>query len=1570
MEESNPAYIIYTSGSTGRPRGVPVSHSNLSPLLHWGYRHLGIGPKDRFIQNLSYYFDWSVWEIFMAVTTGAGLYMVPGELLLNPGACISFMNRHRITVLHITPTQYRYFLDAAGKHFSLDYLFLGAEKLTRRLLERSFQSVRKDCRVFNMYGPTECTIISTVLEVRRADVKTFENLSGVPIGVPVGNTGLQVLDRHLKLCPLNVTGELYITGDGVARGYLNNPELTAERFLSTSIYRTGDLVRWLETGTIEFIGRIDNQVKIRGYRIELGEIESHLAKNENIKEAVVTTWENDAGESCLCAYVVGDTDGLDTYLARVLPRYMVPTYFIPLKRIPMTPNGKTDLKALPIPTMTPGTKYTAPRDQWEKKLVDIWTHILPPVSVPIGIDDYFFGLGGHSLTAVVLASRIESTFRVTFPLGTVFQSPTIRESAQVLKQSLTPGGEDIPPVEKKEFHPLSSAQKRLFFLDRLENTRSAYTMTFAFKVTGTIDTDRLEKAFQYLVQRHGALRTSFHMVDNEPVQKIHDHVDFGIISGDEGGYPGQGRHIGLPVQLRVEVMEEDDDRYTLLIEMHHIIGDGTTMGILFRELSRLYNSPDMGEAFNRLPRLSIQYNDFAQWQNRCLESPGMKKQEDYWLGLYAGEIPRLPLPIDFPRPPRLSFEGERYRFALSADDTGELRRLSRSSDVTLYMILSALFNVLLYRYTGREDIIVGTGIMGRRHAGLENIAGMFVNTLAIRNYPTGRMSFRDFLSRVKTNCIEAFENQDLQFEALVDRLNPHRDPSRNPLFDVLFVLQNFQQEELTLEDAVLTPYPPGKKTTKFDLSLFARENGAQVSFVSEYCSRLFKPGTIQRFCTHFTRIVRQVVRDPDMALDAVELMTPAEKEQVVQTFNRTAAPYPAEKTIPQLFEDQVAASGDTIALADFNYRSYISYMSYSQLNKTANQLANYLCWEAVPALEAGIGILSDRSIGQVAAVLAVLKADGCYVPLEPSLPEERLRTIIHDASIRFIISQKKYIRLLNRLQWDCPSLQGYLCIDSADIYAEPEREKSELMDRKLWEYVGETAVDEVTGGGWLSSYTGEPIPAAEMAEYGDNVLEKLSPLLHPRMRVLEIGCASGITMYRVAPLVGFYYGTDLSAVIIEKNKQQIKSEGFRNIRLTRAAAHEIRQIEETRFDLVILNSVVQCFHGHNYLRRVLRRAVEKMADSGYLFIGDIMDRDLKADLLNDLRNFNRSGQYKTKTDWSSELFLSRDFFSDLTVEIPEISRVEFSDKIHTISNELTRFRYDALLTVAKHPVRKKIYSTHKIQADLRALARYGTESPSVSASSRGLAYIMYTSGSTGVPRGVMVEHRSVVRLVKNTDYLEFRAGDRLLQTGALDFDASTFEIWGALLNGMELYLAPKELILAAEDLKRLIRRNHIGIMWMTAPFFNRMVEVDTGIFNGLKTLLTGGDVLSPGHISRVRGRFPGLTILNGYGPTENTTFSTTHETGTEEGGFIPIGKPIANSTAYILDSKLRPMPIGVVGELYVGGDGVARGYLNNPELTADRFLSTLLPLYPSTPLYRTGDLGRWCSDGGILFEGR
>ncbi|MFC2146919.1 condensation domain-containing protein, partial [Acidobacteriota bacterium] len=640
-------------------------------------------------------------------------------------------------------------------------------------------AVGEHIRIMNHYGPTEATIgcVAQFIDFNKFD----HHLESSTIGNPISNMKVVILDKRLKLMATGVAGELCVSGAGVVRGYLNRPDLTLEKFVphpyieGERIYRTGDLARWLAGGAIEFLGRIDSQVKIRGYRIELGEIESRISTHPTVKEAAVILRQHPSGDKYLCAYIVSNPGGeeinlseLKEYLSETLPDYMIPSYFVRLEKIPLTPNGKLNRKLLPEPEIQVETGYISPRNTVEEKLVEIWTEVLgrdalfsspgltesPDQSyTPIGIGDNFFQLGGHSLKAIILISRVHKAFHVNVPLAEIFRAPTIRGLSEYIKSKEEGLYASIEPVEEKDYHALSSAQKRLYILHQLDESSTGYNMPFVLELEGGVNKNKFEEVFLRLIARHKSL--SLRMLAGVPVQRIHQRVDFAIeyyeLGGDEGIIQDFIRSFDLSQAplLRVGLVKEAEERHLLMVDMHHIISDGISRRILAKEFMALAAGKD-------LPPLRLQYKDFSEWQNREAQREALEKQKTYWKKHLGGEIPVLDLPTDYVRPTIQRFEGSSLTFEIDREEINALRSLGLAEGFTLYMIMLAVYYILLSKLGNQEDILVGTPTAGRRHADLEQIIGMFVNTLVLRNYPSGDKTYRGFLKEIKKRSLEAF----------------------------------------------------------------------------------------------------------------------------------------------------------------------------------------------------------------------------------------------------------------------------------------------------------------------------------------------------------------------------------------------------------------------------------------------------------------------------------------------------------------------------------------------------------------------------------------------------------------------------------------------------------------------------------------------------------------------------------------------------------------------------------------------------------------------------------------------
>ncbi|HLP45065.1 MAG TPA: condensation domain-containing protein, partial [Candidatus Kapabacteria bacterium] len=1112
----------------------------------------------------SYNFDFSVWEMYGALLKGGRLVIIPKMTARDPEQFLNVLIDQKITVLNQTPSAFYNLIDETlkinSKNLSIRYVIFGGEALKPGRL-KSWHQEYPDIKLINMFGITETCVHVTYKEIGEPEIEG--DISN--IGKPIPTLSTYIMDQYQKLIPMGIPGELYVGGEGVARGYLNRPELTAEKFQFNRsykscktyiLYKSGDLAQMNLNGEMIYLGRIDHQVKIRGFRIELGEIEGRLLKHKDIKEAVVIERNMPDGGLYLCAYIVPfepqpgvstldlESSSLREFLAQELPDYMIPSYFVQLEKIPLTSNGKIDRNRLPEPGLHCTNKsYASPENEMQKKLAGIWQEVLLGNEVhnkktAISIDDNFFELGGHSLNATVIMAKIHKIFNVKVPLVEMFRHPTIRELAKIIEKSNKEKYAEIEAVEKKEYYLLSSSQKRLYFLQQLDLNSIGYNMPTILPLGKEIKKDKLEFALKQLIARHESLRTSIERINDQVIQRIHENVEFKIEyynwSTDYTNYT-DGRDdspwstwaseiiknfirpfdLSQAPLMRSGLIILPDGNYIWMVDIHHIVSDGTSQTILKEDFMHLYNN-DMP-----LEPLPLQYKDFTQWQNELFASGVIGGQENYWLQLYAGEIPRLNLPADYKRPVVFTFKGSKYGFKLEEEEAGKFKALGARLGGTLYMNIMAVLNALFYKYTGQTDIIIGSGIAGRRHADIQAVVGMFVNTLAMRNYPSGEKSYENFLKEVIANSIKSFENQDVQFEELVEKLEPERDPSRNPLFDILMVVQNFREIDAKISWEQLVKLSPSREnspvvqyknpTSKFDLTFFVFEQGNDIFINIEYYTGIFALDTIQRLVSHFNRVVQIVNQEPTIKLQEISIISETEKQQVLYKFNDTAREYPQTKTIQQLFAEQVEQTPDHIALvALVALVGKNGEATYRQLDEQSNQVANYLYHGNHVTTDQPVGIMMDRSLEMIIAVLGILKAGGAYVPISPSYPSERIKKMINDAGLKILLSQKEYIKKLNRFQWECgANLETFLCIDSDDVYGQEEVEENQLMSRKLWEYVGETAVDEVTGGGWNSSYTGEPIPKEEMDEYGDNILKKLEPLFHPKMRVLEIGAASG-----------------------------------------------------------------------------------------------------------------------------------------------------------------------------------------------------------------------------------------------------------------------------------------------------------------------------------------------------------------------------------------------------------------------------------------------------------------------------
>ncbi|WP_338552863.1 non-ribosomal peptide synthase/polyketide synthase [Paenibacillus sp. KS-LC4] len=1035
-EPEHLTYVIYTSGTTGKPKGNLTTHRNIVRVVR-NTNYINVTDKDSVLQLSSYSFDGSTFDIFGALLNGARLILVPKETMLDVGNLAGLIERQQISVMFITTAFFNVLVDM--KPDCLRYIravLFGGERVSVNHVRKALKHLGPG-KIKHVYGPTESTVFATCHDVNEVQ----EDAITIPIGQPISNTAIYIVDEQNKPQPIGVAGELCVAGDGLARGYLNRPELTAEKFADNPfapgerMYRTGDLARWLPDGTIEYVGRMDDQVKIRGFRIELGEIESHLLKVEPIEKATVVVRETAEGEKQLCAYFVAGgqlaASELRNTLSQELPGYMIPTYFVQLEQMPLTTNGKVDRRALPSPeeSMQTGMDYVAPRTPLEAKLALIWQDVLGVERV--GVHDHFFELGGHSLRATTLVGRIHKELHVSLPLKEVFRSATVEKMAEVLEGMAQQAYEAIPRTEASEHYPVSSAQKRLYILHQLEGAEQSYNMPGAMLLEGTLARERFEAVFRALIARHETLRTGFEIVNGEPVQRVYPEVDFAVAYMEAREEEAEQKvrafirafDLKKPPLLRIGLIQLAEERHILLVDMHHIISDGVSTDVLVEEFARLYGGEE-------LPELRIQYKDYAVWQQSEAQRERLNKQGAYWLSQFSGELPVLELPTDYARPAVQRYDGHTLQFHLDAEKSEGLKRIAAENGATLYMVLLAAYTILLQKYTGQEDIVVGTPIAGRTHGDLQPLIGMFVNTLALRNNPVGDKTFLSYLAEVKETTLGAYEHQDYPFEELVEQLQLTRDLSRSPLFETMFSLQNIENKAFALEGLRLTSFPSDYGMAKFDLSLDVMEGKGGLECALEYATALYKQETAERLAKHFEQVVAAIVNDPGATIASLGLLTAEEQEQIQRVFNPETAPPLLEKTFHHQFEEQAERSPEATAVVYEETR-----LTYRELNERSNVLARSLRAQGVKPDQL-VGILADRSVDLLVGALAVWKAGGAYVPLDPDYPADRIRFMLADSGAEVLLTQTHLEERTREWLAEEQTLQTVLCLDDEALYNE------------------------------------------------------------------------------------------------------------------------------------------------------------------------------------------------------------------------------------------------------------------------------------------------------------------------------------------------------------------------------------------------------------------------------------------------------------------------------------------------------------------------------------------------------
>ncbi|MDI3465818.1 MAG: polyketide synthase module [Nitrospira sp.] len=1019
------AYIIYTSGSTGRPKGVAVTHRSLVTSLHARLQYYP-EPVSRFLLTFSLAFDGSVTGIFWTLLHGGEL-VIPSEAAhRDPTELAVLIEHHRISHVVWVPSLYHAVLgEAVGAQLeSLRVIVTAGESLPLELVRRHYQLL-PHAVLYNEYGPTEASVWCSVYQTTREEAG-----ARVPIGKPIDHMQLYVLDANLQPTPIGVPGELYIAGECLARGYVNRPQLTQERFVAnpyvvgTRLYRTGDLARYRTDGNVEFLGRVDQQVKLRGYRIELGEIEYVLSNFPGVHQAAVLLRQDKPDQHRLVGYVAGESslrkrvDQIRNHLAARLPHYMVPSVIVWLETMPLNAAGKVNRHALPAPDHAAGLAATriAPRNLVEESLAELWKSVL---QVPeAGIHDHFFEHGGHSLVATQLVSRIRELFEVDVSLQALFERPTIAALAEEVtrlrqREHNTFVMPPIVPVPRDQPLPLSYSQQRMWLMYRLAPHSTAYNMPFASRQMGRLDKAALRSTIDAICSRHEAFRTTFMMRGEGPVQMVHPFRSPHWVEMDLQALPLDQRRqhaarlveqeANQPFDLekgplaRFLLIEIEPEDHVLVLTMHHIIGDQWSFGIIGHEFAFFYNAFCRREIPTAKPIL-LQYADYAVWQRRCLTDDRLGTQSDYWQKKLDG-LSKLSLPTDYPRPVVQTFNGSHCMLELPTSLIERLKEFSAEHNATVFMTLLACFQILLSRYSGQPDVAVGSPIANRTQSAVESIIGSFVNTLILRTDLSGDPTFNELMTRVRTTALEAYANQDFPFDKLVETMHSARDHSSAPLVQVLFNVPNAPIGEINVQGLSWVPFEVETQAAQFDLSLTIETEFSRRAYLT-FNTDLFEPQTAERMLGQYKTLLQSALANPHSKLSELPTVTAPERRRMLQDWNRTQRDYPQSECFPRLFEAQVERTPEAVAVSMGQ-----ETLRYGELNARANQLARYLQTLGVkPGVTVGIGL--ERSLEMVIALMAVLKTGAAYVPLDPDYPRDRLRYMSENASLITVLTSE------------------------------------------------------------------------------------------------------------------------------------------------------------------------------------------------------------------------------------------------------------------------------------------------------------------------------------------------------------------------------------------------------------------------------------------------------------------------------------------------------------------------------------------------------------------------------------
>ncbi|WP_025715726.1 non-ribosomal peptide synthetase [Paenibacillus sp. 1-18] len=1042
------AYIIYTSGSTGKPKGVMVEHRNVVQLLFNSTNLFDFDHRDVWTMFHSMCFDFSVWEMYGALLHGGRLVIVPRETAQDATQFRQLLLKENVTILNQTPSAFNMLSALEEPHSSplhIRKIIFGGEELSPVQLKK-WSHKYPHTELINMYGITETTVHVTYKRITQEEIDS--NRSN--IGTTMATLNAYILDDQHHLMPVGIPGELYVTGGGVTRGYLNREELTKERFIDNpfkpgeKMYKSGDLAKWLPNGDMEYLGRIDHQVKIRGHRIELNEVSTQLLIYSGVKEGTVLAKQDKDGYSYLCAYLVPEEhyslEDLRQHMASSLPEYMVPSFYVEMEHLPINSNGKIQRSGLPEPAdmKKRDIHMIEPINELEFKLLSIYQDVLG--FQHISTTDHFLKLGGHSLKAAMLVSRIHKSLDIQLTIRDILLNPTVREMAKLINsREHSEQTFWIQASDQREAYPVTSQQKRLYSIQQFDSAGISYNVPFAVEVSGYIDKEKWQAAVQKLVERHEPLRTSFHLENGQLIQRVHAQA-FSPVLYIETNEEELESHVSAFIQpfelnraplVRTALLELNSTQHIFIMDIHHMICDGWSLNILIQDLFELYQG-------NALPLLQVHYKDYALWQEEWLHSPSFKQQEHFWVERFSGELPTLDFPTDYRRPPQQTFEGEQLDFELDATTAAKLKELAVSEQVTSYMALFSAYAILLAKYSGQKDIIVGSPLSGRRTGQLDHTVGMFSNVVPLRNKLEYEQTYADFLQQVKSEMLLIYENGDYPLEQLLEQISLQRDLSRNPLFDTVFTLEDVEELNIQMKDIKLKEYKIDTQSAKFDLTWEIRL-GETIEIHLGYNRSLFSKATMERLIGHFQQIILQIIDNPSIAIKDIQLLTDWEQQEILHQFNLSdSLPDHSQSTVIQLWEERVQQTPDAIAL---EWRE--EKLTYRQVNEQANQIARVLRSRNI-GRDHVVGIMLLPSCVRVVSVMGVLKAGAAYLPIDPSYPVERIAYFVEDSQAQVLITERA---LMDSITTDLGGSDRILFIDDRQAIDQYDTSNIESITR-------------------------------------------------------------------------------------------------------------------------------------------------------------------------------------------------------------------------------------------------------------------------------------------------------------------------------------------------------------------------------------------------------------------------------------------------------------------------------------------------------------------------------------------